>query len=81
VSAAKAQKAERELNFRQQQALFDDRVISPATLAAARAAYLSANEQLDSAKATEAMASRAVRTSAIVSPFNGRIVARSVQPS
>ncbi|MCQ9186477.1 efflux RND transporter periplasmic adaptor subunit, partial [Streptomyces sp. IBSBF 2953] len=80
VSAAKAQKAERELNFRQQQALFDDRVISPATLAAARAAYLSANEQLDSAKATEAMASRAVRTSAIVSPFNGRIVARSVQP-
>ena len=80
VSAANAQKAERELNFRQQQALFDDRVISPATLAAARAAYLSAKEQLDSAKATEALASRAVRTSAIVSPFNGRIVARSVQP-
>ncbi|MGT2476573.1 efflux RND transporter periplasmic adaptor subunit [Paraburkholderia terrae] len=78
--SAKAQLAEREMTYRQQQALFDDRIVSPATLAAARAAYQVAVDQLNSARATEALAARAIRNSSIVAPFDGRVVGRTVQP-
>ncbi|MFP3186362.1 MAG: efflux RND transporter periplasmic adaptor subunit [Paraburkholderia sp.] len=80
VGAAKAQLTERETTYRQQQVLFDDRVISPAALAAARAGYLSSEEQLAGARAAEALAARAFRNSAIVAPFDGRIVGRNAQP-
>ena len=80
VGAATVQLAERQTIYHQQQALFDDRVISAAALAAARAAYQSAVEQLASAGAAEALAARAVRNTAIVAPFDGRVVGRTVQP-
>lgn len=79
-NVAKAQLAEREMTYRQQQALFDDRIVSPVTLAAARAAYQVAVDQLNSARAAEALAARAIRNSAIVAPFDGRVVGRTVQP-
>lgn len=80
VSAAKARMTERDVNYRQQQALFNDRMISPAILAAAHAAYQGAVEQFEGAQATAALAARAVRNSVIVAPFDGLVVSRSVQP-
>lgn len=60
VRAALAQSGERQLQLRQQQAMFDDGASSHATLTAARAAADAASAQLQAARADLAMA-RVVR--------------------
>ncbi len=80
VDAAAAQLAERRLQLDQQQALFADRMVSATVLESARSAYQSAVSQLRVARSNLKLAQREVRNSAIVAPFDGRIVARRVQP-
>lgn len=80
LRAAMAQSGERQLQLRQQQAMFDDGASSTATLTAARAAADAATAQLQVAKADLALARRAARLSELRAPFDGSVVARLQQP-
>ncbi|MBV6828351.1 efflux RND transporter periplasmic adaptor subunit [Xanthomonas euvesicatoria] len=80
VRAALAQSGERQLQLRQQQALFDDGASSSATLTAARAAADAAAAQLQVARADLAMARRGTRLGELRAPFDGSVVARLQQP-
>ncbi len=71
VRAALAQSGERQLQLRQQQAMFDDGASSNATLTAA---------QLQVARADLAMARRGTRLGELRAPFDGSVVARLQQP-
>ncbi|UDI81065.1 RND transporter [Xanthomonas citri pv. mangiferaeindicae] len=80
VRAALAQSGERQLQLRQQQAMFDDGASSNATLTAARAAADAAAAQLQVARADLAMARRGTRLGELRAPFDGSVVARLQQP-
>ncbi|MEN9128958.1 MULTISPECIES: efflux RND transporter periplasmic adaptor subunit [Xanthomonas] len=80
VRAALAQSGERQLQLRQQQAMFDDGASSSATLTAARAAADAAAAQLQVARADLAMARRGARLGELRAPFDGSVVARLQQP-
>jgi len=80
VRAALAQFAERQLQLRQQQAMFDDGASSTATLTAARAAADAASAQLQVARADLSMARRGTRLGELRAPFDGSVVARLQQP-
>ncbi|MBO9901581.1 efflux RND transporter periplasmic adaptor subunit [Xanthomonas phaseoli pv. dieffenbachiae] len=80
VCAALAQSGERQLQLRQQQAMFDDGASSNATLTAARAAADAAAAQLQVARADLAMARRGTRLGELRAPFDGSVVARLQQP-
>ncbi|WP_024710709.1 efflux RND transporter periplasmic adaptor subunit, partial [Xanthomonas oryzae] len=75
VRAALAQSGERQLQLRQQQAMFDDGASSHATLTAARAAADAASAQLQAASADLAMARRGTRLGELRAPFDGSVVA------
>lgn len=80
VRAALAQSGERQLQLRQQQAMFDDGASSSATLTAARVAADAAAAQLQVARADLAMARRGARLGELRAPFDGSVVARLQQP-
>jgi len=80
VAAATAQLRERDNQLRQQRAMFDDGAASQATLTAATAALQAAQAQLDAAQSDRDLAARALRTTELRAPFDGRIVARLLQP-
>ncbi|WP_115573243.1 efflux RND transporter periplasmic adaptor subunit [Xanthomonas campestris] len=80
VRAALAQSGERQLQSRQQQAMFDDGASSNATLTAARAAADAATAQLQVARADLAMARRGRRLGELRAPYDGSVVARLQQP-
>ncbi|KAB7770099.1 efflux RND transporter periplasmic adaptor subunit [Xanthomonas maliensis] len=80
VRAALAQVGERQLQLRQQQAMFADGAASQASLTAAQAAADAAQAQLRSAQADLALARRAGRLGELRAPFDGSVVARLQQP-
>lgn len=80
VRAALAQSGERQLQLRQQQAMFEDGASSTATLTAARAAADAASAQLQVARADLSMARRGTRLGELRAPFDGSVVARLQQP-
>jgi RND family efflux transporter MFP subunit len=80
VSAATAQFAEWKLQFDQEQALFADHIVSSTALESASAAYQVAHSKVSVTHSNLALARREVSGTAIVAPFDGRVVARAAQP-
>jgi RND family efflux transporter MFP subunit len=79
-AAAAASFAERASQLKQQESLAQDQIISPMALESAQTQQRIAASQLQAADAALALARRELALSRITAPFDGEIVARSVQP-
>lgn len=80
-ATAAASLAERDAQLRRVRQLHQDEVVADAVLEDARLQRDGAAAQLEAADAGLALARRELTMSKIVAPFDGRIVARAVQPS
>lgn len=80
LAAAAAQLQERDMQLRQQQAMFDDGAASQAALAGARSAQQSARAQVQVAQSESGLAARALRMTELRAPFDGSVAARLAQP-
>jgi len=80
LRAATGQAKERQIQLQQQQAMFEDGVVSQASLTSAQVAHDSAQSQLRVAESDRALAARALRQSELRAPFDGSVVARLLQP-
>ncbi len=80
LSKAQANRVERRANYERYLALYESNNASKAELDEARASFDSATSQVKAAKAQLGLASRDLRKTRLIAPFNGTISVKEIEP-